>query len=579
MATISTRSGLLSKVAKFVRHPNVDWRDLDNIGRTADVPPEPALAHNRQTLKDMIERKRHEDAIRKHEFDQLRQLRRDAPMAKPEASEESSLLVSSSDPNGQEDRTLTIRKIDEIEAQMSKQWWRAQTQPVQTGSPPLLDAEPVEVSRERSESFFASTQLVSNLIDFDDIPTLLEQASSAPSILRDEAPVSVMDWQRQPIDSKGFESSKLFASEMGDNLADPDLEEAAVRFANGDEAGAEAVLLSALRSQPLLSAVAQAQAEALFDLYRSLGQQANFEREALNYAQQFGCSAPTWRRTVDMQGSLPPGALPVVAWRSPAQLDVQALAQLPRHLPHGSSLSLDWSGLAQITESAAPDLAALLAAWSEQQGALHFEGEQVLDNLLRAATPRGVRQTAQFWWTARMDLLRILQRQDDFEMAAFDYCITYETAPDPWRRAGCELRQSAPLDDSDDAWLADLWPQHAAQPQAAPSPAAALPGPDASGPGLVSLTLAGELLGADAPWLAPLDAASQQDGELDGLMSICCTDLIRVDFSAAGSILNWVVQAQAKGRQIEFRDVPPLVASFFNLIGINQHAQVITRTH
>ncbi|MBE0474801.1 STAS domain-containing protein [Rhodoferax sp.] len=579
MATLPTRSGLLSKVAKFVRHPNVDWRDLDNIGRAAEVPPEPALAHNRQTLKDMIERKRHEDAVRKQEFDQLRQLRRDAPMAKPEANEESSPLVSSADTTGQEDRTLTIRKIDEIEAQMSKQWWKAQSQPAQTGFPQLLDAEPADVLKERSDSFFASTQFVSNLIDFDDIPTLFDQGSSAPSLLRDEAPVSVIDWQRQPIDNKGFESSKLFASGMGNNLADPDLEEAAVRFANGDEAGAESVLLGALRSQPFLSAVAQAQAEALFDLYRSLGQQANFEREALNYAQQFGCSAPTWQRTVHMPGGPLPEALPVVAWRSPAQLDAQALAQLPRHLPQGSSLSLDWSGLAQIAESAAPDLAALMAAWSEQQGALHFEGEEVLESLLRAATPRGVRQTAQYWWTARLDLLRILQWQDDFEMAAFDYCITYETAPDPWCPAVCELRQSAQLDGPDDAWLTDLGSPHDAQPQAAPSPAAAPPGPAAAGPGPVSLTLAGELLGADAPGLALLEAASQQDGEPDGLISICCTDLIRVDFSAAGSILNWVAQAQAKGRQIEFRDVPPLAASFFNLIGINQHAHVITRTH
>ena len=72
-----------------------------------------------------------------------------------------------------------------------------------------------------------------------------------------------------------------------------------------------------------------------------------------------------------------------------------------------------------------------------------------------------------------------------------------------------------------------------------------------------------------------MDAASQQGQQL----TIDCSQLIRVDFSAAGSILNWVAQGQAQGCQIEFRDVPPLVASFFNLIGINQHAHVITRTH
>ncbi|PJB46369.1 MAG: hypothetical protein CO105_01815 [Comamonadaceae bacterium CG_4_9_14_3_um_filter_60_33] len=567
MATLSTRSGLLSKFAKFVRHPNVDWHDLDNVGRGPDAVPEPALAQNRQALKDMIERKRHEDAIRKHEFDQLRQLRRDAPVAKTESNDEASLMDSATDASVREDRTLTIRKIDEIEAQMSKQWWKAQGQPTQHAVVLPLAAEVADPVAERTDSFFDPTQLISNLIDFDDIPTQLEQTPAAPSSLHDEASVFATGWQSQPIDNKGFESSKLFASELGDNLADPDLEEAAVRFANGDEAGAEAVLLSALRAQPTLGAVAQTQAEALFDLYRSLGQQANFEREALNYARQFGCSAPTWQRPAGVHGSLQPDAPTVVIWRSPAQLDAQALSPLPSRLPQGNSLALDWSALAQITEPAARDLAALMAAWSEQDGALYFSGEQVLDNLLRSATPRGGHQTPIFWWALRLDLLRILQWQDDFDMAAFDYCLTFEAAPEPWRPARCELLPSAPSAEPEEAALSELWPQNDDPLQAAPP----------SGP--MHLALAGELLDGATSALAPLNEASQQSSALSGALTISCSDLIRVDFSAAGSILNWAAQAQALGHQLEFTDVPPLIASFFNLVGINQHAHVITRTH
>lgn len=517
------------------------------------------LAHNRQTLKDMIERKRHEDAIRKHEFDQLRRLRRETPITVTEASEETSLLDNTTGPSDLDDRALTIQKIDEIEAQMSKQWWKAQSLPHQDGASSPVHHASVDLLTDGAESFFASTQLKTSLIDFDDIPTSLGQPTSAQSGARDGEPGSLADWQRQPIDSKGFDSSRLFGAEMADNLADPDLEDAAVRFANGDDAGAEAVLLSALRPQSTLSAVAQARAEALFDLYRSLGQQANFEREALNYAQQFGCSAPVWRHRTGTPGGAPAVATAALVWRCPAQLEPLALAHLPRHLPPGNSLSMDWSDLALITEPAAQDLATLLAAWSEQQGALYVEGEKVLDHLLRAATPRGVRQTARFWWTARMDLLRILQCQDEYEMAAFDYCITYETAANPWRPASCELLQQPPVAEPCDPWLADLWPDMA-EPQT---------------PGPVLMALAGELLGDAVQGLAPLDAASQQDR----LLTVDCSQLVRVDFSAAGSVLNWAAQGQAQGSQIEFRDVPPLVASFFNLIGINQHAHVITRTH
>ncbi len=576
MATPSIRSGLLTKVAKFVRHPNVDWRDLDNIGREPGAAPEPTLAHNRQTLKDMIERKRHEDDIRKHEFDQLRRLRREIPVAAPAASEEAPLIGSTNAGSDLDDRALTIRKIDEIEAQMSQQWWKVQNLPRRDATSPPVHHAPVDLLTEGAESFFASTQLKTSLIDFDDIPTSLGQETSAQSSVMEGEPSSIADWQRQPIDSKGFDSSRLFGAEMADNLADPDLEDAAVRFANGDEAGAEAVLLSALRSQPALSAVAQARAEALFDLYRSLEQQAKFEREALNYARQFGCSAPVWRQVTGALSSAPGVASQTVAWRCPAQLEPMALAQLPSLLPRGNNLSLDWSGLEQITEPAAQDLATLLAVWSDQQGALYFEGERVLDHVLRAATPRGLRQTALFWWTARMDLLRILQSQDDFEMAAFDYCITYETASSPWRPASCELLQQPPVaEPEENQWLTDLWPEMTG-PQAAAMPSSiAVPGVDAPTAGPAHMALAGELLDDAVQGLPPLDAASQQSR----MLTIDCDQLVRVDFSAAGSILNWVAQGQAHGCQIEFRDVPPLVASFFNLIGINQHARVITRTH
>ena len=43
--------------------------------------------------------------------------------------------------------------------------------------------------------------------------------------------------------STGFSASKLFAIDVEEFAHDPELEEAAIRFANGDDAGAEAGLL------------------------------------------------------------------------------------------------------------------------------------------------------------------------------------------------------------------------------------------------------------------------------------------------------------------------------------------------
>jgi hypothetical protein len=58
---------------------------------------------------------------------------------------------------------------------------------------------------------------------------------------------------------------------------------------------------------------------------------------------------------------------------------------------------------------------------------------------------------------------------------------------------------------------------------------------------------------------------------------ISCARLIRVDFIAAGNILNWVAERQASGVHVQFCDVPPLVAAFFSVIGIDEHAAVVLR--
>ncbi|HSV61188.1 MAG TPA: hypothetical protein VLJ19_20040, partial [Variovorax sp.] len=110
---------LLSKVAKFVRNPLKDWSELD--------PQESVPADNgysREMLKEMIERRQRNDFVRRREFDMLRKLRqREAAGGAPEgAAAISSFNMSTSGKS--EGRALTLKKIDEIEEQMSQQWWK-----------------------------------------------------------------------------------------------------------------------------------------------------------------------------------------------------------------------------------------------------------------------------------------------------------------------------------------------------------------------------------------------------------------------------------------------------------------------
>ena len=109
--------GLLSKVVRFVRNPATNWSDLDEPESVGDS------GNSRQMLKELVERKKRNDFVRKREFEMLRKLRR-REMAGSQASAPRPSFFQSSLPSKPDERAQTLKKIDEIEAQMSMQWWK-----------------------------------------------------------------------------------------------------------------------------------------------------------------------------------------------------------------------------------------------------------------------------------------------------------------------------------------------------------------------------------------------------------------------------------------------------------------------
>lgn len=592
MATNDTRSGLLSKMAKFVRNPTRDWSDLDK--------PEPVQesGYSKQALKEMIERKRQNDFVRRREFDYLRKLRRNGISVGSDLAGRPSFFQNSTTSSNLDERATTLKKIDEIEAHMSKQWWRGKQgeTDVQGLASPEVDpdhrvlgedvslGEPVTQPAEKDadvelghSSDYESTRMGLDSSDERGLDAELAQSMFAKNTggrINDEV-------------ISEFSASKLFSHELGAGLADPELEEAAIRFANGDDAGAEAGLLAALHADDVNLDFAVGWAAALFDLYRATGQQARFDSVAIDYAQRFGRSAPAWFSTPELLGSKPVRTLTeqVVSpeltghtlWECPAQLDLQALQALQvlqassanTNLP----LHLNWRRLVAISPEALKGLAGLFSAWCAKPVKLQFASAAVLEGVLKSCTPSGGKQVDMYWWKLRLDSLRILRLQDEFELAALDFCVTYEVSPPPWIDARCELVQEnispAVLSarghglSSDTGLGVPLDFGHAST---------MLMSMDLMPASVVELS--GEVLG---------DAAVAMDKLQVGLtgsnrLVISCARLIRVDFSAAGSILNWVAVREADGCHVQFRDVPMLVAAFFNVIGINEHARVVLRT-
>jgi ABC-type transporter Mla MlaB component len=89
--------------------------------------------------------------------------------------------------------------------------------------------------------------------------------------------------------------------------------------------------------------------------------------------------------------------------------------------------------------------------------------------------------------------------------------------------------------------------------------------------GLVELS--GEIRGDPQ---ATLEALERRLQGVD-VMIISCRNLIRVDFSAAGTLLNWVTGHHTDGRMIQFVDAHRLVSAFFHVIGITEYAKVVVR--
>jgi hypothetical protein len=208
-----------------------------------------------------------------------------------------------------------------------------------------------------------------------------------------------------------------------------------------------------------------------------------------------------------------------------------------------------------------------LRAWCKQNTEMRWLAGAVLINLLRELTPVGDRDTDVGWWMLRMELLRAANRPDQFDEAAIDYCVTYEVSPPSWEPPRCRVRLTS-------GGLTTVSPGNTTQQGAAEAESfqgflESTTMEDASG-GIAHLELSGQLVGDMTGLLEKMNA---QIGTLPQVQ-IACPKLIRLDFIAAGDVLNWVLQQRSDNRTVTFTDAHRLVAMFFGAMGINEHARI-----
>jgi ABC-type transporter Mla MlaB component len=154
---------------------------------------------------------------------------------------------------------------------------------------------------------------------------------------------------------------------------------------------------------------------------------------------------------------------------------------------------------------------------------------------------------------------------------AIDYCVTFEVSPPSWENARCKAQLSGTTHNTQTLSLSVV-----GEATTSFMDTSMLAEDVAAAPAQVQITsveLAGQLSGDLAELLARL---TQQAGN-SRVIRISCALLMRVDFVAAGDLLNWVAQRHAEGREIVFHETHRLVALMFGAMGINETARVQLR--
>lgn len=283
------------------RSPASWWQDL--------TPGEADDDHGKQALRVIIERRRRHDLVRLRELTQLR-LMRHRGVRHGETSTGTHFLDSAF--SALDEREVTLRKIDDIEAQMSRQWWAKAAAPVAADQP------------EVAASGFALTQFSGDV-------TSAELACSGAS----RPPIPAPPLRRRPPMAE----------------LEPVLAEAALRWAAGAGAEAVALLLQALR-EPGAQVPRALYLRALLDLYRAMRQRDRFEQAWSEFAG--AAPSPAWQI---------PGDAPAGAFVMDAELtgDLTALlTRLTAACEQGQPLLLSCARLQRVDFAAAGTLLAWL---------------------------------------------------------------------------------------------------------------------------------------------------------------------------------------------------------------------------
>ncbi|EXI77919.1 MAG: putative NTP binding protein (contains STAS domain) [Candidatus Accumulibacter appositus] len=341
-----------------------------------------------------------------------------------------------------------------------------------------------------------------------------------------------------PLELSEFVFSEIAAEFQVEAEVDPldaEAEEAAMFYANGQDAAARSLLEKSTRERR--SGPAERLWLMLFDLLRLSGQKAAFEALGIEYAQAFEKSPPVWR---DAAVSAPvPGKVVGTALFKGDLLGsndagFEAVRLALKKNPH---LRLDLSKLRKLDAGGCERLLALLQQARRGKAEIDLLGRDVLGALLDSQIATGGPEDRPCW-LLKLELCQLRGQLEVFEEMAINYAVTFEISPPSWELERVVDGEPAPLELAvADQLLTEAY------------------------------IIKGEIKGARFGDLQAYAAANDP-------VLIDCSTVTRMDFLSAGALLNVLTSVKRSGRQVIVRHPNHLLAELFRVVGLRGVAEI-----
>lgn len=312
-----------------------------------------------------------------------------------------------------------------------------------------------------------------------------------------------------------------------------DVEQVAVLYANGQDAVVRPLLESLLGAYPGTEGLRLWL--MLFDFLQLTGERAAFDKLSAEFVQTCEMSPPTWRQVMPVAPvSAAPGVAVCTLQGVMTSEDVAVLAPLADALKTKRPLRVDCSRLLGCDDEIAGRLAELLMSARRQGAVIVLEQIEGIIPRLHSRLTVGEAQNTRTWLLV-LELLQRYGTQDEFELCAIDFAVTFERSPPSW--------ETVPLPKL---------------------PAGTKPAQSAD----KAHYLSGEIKNNRFDDLAAVL-------NIEDHVILDFSAVRRLDFVSAGQLVNRLAPVKDSGREVVIRSPNHLVAELMAVVGLNKFARII----